>query len=113
VGDPSECANRLEQLYDEVGGFGYVLTTTPTSCMRPLFQPQFILVDDILFLASNGMSLNVSSVNYIVAEYVKRAGIRKKISVHTPRHTFGTHKADRNMGIAALQELMGHKKKET
>jgi alkanesulfonate monooxygenase SsuD/methylene tetrahydromethanopterin reductase-like flavin-dependent oxidoreductase (luciferase family) len=28
VGDPSECANRLNRLYDEVGGFGYVLTTT-------------------------------------------------------------------------------------
>jgi alkanesulfonate monooxygenase SsuD/methylene tetrahydromethanopterin reductase-like flavin-dependent oxidoreductase (luciferase family) len=28
VGDPSECARRLNRLYDEVGGFGYVLTTT-------------------------------------------------------------------------------------
>ena len=28
VGDPSECAHRLNRLYDEVGGFGYVLTTT-------------------------------------------------------------------------------------
>ena len=28
MGDLSECANRLDQLYDEVGGFGYVLTTT-------------------------------------------------------------------------------------
>jgi site-specific recombinase XerD len=33
--------------------------------------------------------------------------------VHTLRHTFGAHKADKHMGIAALQELMGHKKKET
>lgn len=28
VGAPRECAHRLNQLYDEVGGFGYVLTTT-------------------------------------------------------------------------------------
>jgi alkanesulfonate monooxygenase SsuD/methylene tetrahydromethanopterin reductase-like flavin-dependent oxidoreductase (luciferase family) len=28
VGDPAECADRLNQLYDEVGGFGQVLTTT-------------------------------------------------------------------------------------
>jgi integrase/recombinase XerD len=33
--------------------------------------------------------------------------------VHTLRHTFGAHKADKNMGIATLQELMGHKKTET
>jgi integrase len=29
------------------------------------------------------------------------------------RHTFGAHKADKNMSLATLQELMGHKKKET
>jgi site-specific recombinase XerD len=46
-------------------------------------------------------------------KYVKKAGIRKKVRVHTLRHTFGAHKADKHMGIATLQELMGHKKKET
>jgi site-specific recombinase XerD len=28
--------------------------------------------------------------------------------VHTLRHTFGAHKADKNMSLATLQELMGH-----
>jgi site-specific recombinase XerD len=74
---------------------------------------ELILDDDIFFLAKNGTSLNVSSVKYLVAKYVKKAGIRKKVSVHTLRHTFGAHKADKQMGIATLQELMGHKKKET
>jgi integrase/recombinase XerC len=74
---------------------------------------QLVLDDDILFLAKNGTSLNVSTVKYTVAKYVKQAGIRKKVSVHTLRHTFGAHKADKHMGIATLQELMGHKKKET
>lgn len=74
---------------------------------------QLVLDDEVFFLAKNGTSLNVSSIKYIVAKYVKKAGIRKKVSVHTLRHTFGAHKADKNMGIATLQELMGHKKKET
>jgi integrase/recombinase XerD len=74
---------------------------------------QLVLDDEIFFLAKNGTSLNVSSIKYIVAKYVKKAGIRKKVSVHTLRHTFGAHKADENMSIATLQELMGHKKKET
>jgi site-specific recombinase XerD len=74
---------------------------------------QRVLDDEVLFLAKNGTSLNVSSIKYIVAKYVKKAGIRKKVSVHTLRHTFGAHKADKNIGIATLQELMGHKKKET
>jgi site-specific recombinase XerD len=74
---------------------------------------QLVLDDDIFFLAKNGTSLNVSTVKYIVAKYVKKAGIRKKVSAHTLRHTFGAHKADKNMGIATLQEVLGHKKKET
>jgi integrase/recombinase XerC len=69
--------------------------------------------DDIFFLAKNGTSLNVSTVKYLVAKYVKKAGIRKKVSVHTLRHTFGAHKADKHMSLATLQQLMGHKKKET
>jgi site-specific recombinase XerD len=64
---------------------------------------QLVLDDDIFFLAKNGTSLNVSTVKYIVAKYVKKAGIRKKVSVHTLRHTFGAHKADKNMGIATLR----------
>ena len=74
---------------------------------------EWIEDDEIFFLAKNGTSLNVSTVKYIVAKYVKKAGIRKKVSVHTLRHTFGAHKADKNMGIATLQQVMGHKKKET
>jgi integrase/recombinase XerC len=74
---------------------------------------ELILDDETFFLAKNGTSLNVSSVKYLVAKYVKKAGIRKKVSVHTLRHTFGAHKADKHMSLATLQELMGHKKKET
>src|SRR4029453_533112 len=74
---------------------------------------ELILDDDTFFLAKNGTSMNVSTVKYLVAKYVKKAGIRKKVSVHTLRHTFGAHKADKHMSLASLQELMGHKKKET
>jgi site-specific recombinase XerD len=58
---------------------------------------ELILDDDTFFLAKNGTSMNVSTVKYLVAKYVKKAGIRKKVSVHTLRHTFGAHKADKHM----------------
>jgi integrase/recombinase XerD len=74
---------------------------------------ELVLDDEIIFLAKNGTSLNVSTVKYTVAKYVKKAGIRKRVGVHTLRHTFGAHKADKHMGIATLQQVMGHKKKET
>lgn len=67
----------------------------------------------ILFLAKNGTSLDVRSVRYIVHKYVEKAGIRKKASVHTLRHTFGSHKVDKGMSLPDLQQLLGHKKMET
>jgi site-specific recombinase XerD len=60
---------------------------------------QLVLDDEVLFLAKNRMSLNVSSIKYIVAKYVKKADICKKVSVHTLRHTFGAHKVDKNIGM--------------
>lgn len=77
-----------------------------SSTTRPSFSPRTAP-------RSLAPSLNVSSVKAIVAKYVKKAGIRKRVSVHTLRHTFGAHKADKNMSLATLQALMGHKKKET
>jgi site-specific recombinase XerD len=43
---------------------------------------ELILDDEVFFLAKNGTSHNVSTVKYTVAKYVKKAGIRKKVSVH-------------------------------
>ena len=40
-----------------------------------------ILDDEIFFLAKNGTSLCVSSVKYLVAKYVKQAGIRKSVCI--------------------------------
>ncbi len=73
----------------------------------------YIIDEDTLFLAKNGTSLDVRTVRYLVNKYVKKAGIRKKASVHTLRHTFGTHKVDKGMSIPTLKELLGHKKIET
>jgi hypothetical protein len=46
VSDPSECANRLDQLYDEVGGFGYAPTTTHDSDDHGLEQTSLRLLED-------------------------------------------------------------------
>ena len=73
----------------------------------------FIPPDETVFLAKNGSSMDVRTVRLLVKKYLKKAGITKKASVHTLRHTFGTHKVDRGMTIPALQSLLGHKKMET
>lgn len=63
---------------------------------------------DILFVNGSGTRLSDRSLRRIVERYAKKAGIKKEISPHTFRHTFGVHMLSNGMKLIYLQELMGH-----
>jgi len=44
----------------------------------------------------------------IVEKYVKQAGITKKVSCHSLRHTFATYKAKQGVNAFQLKDWMGH-----
>jgi integrase/recombinase XerD len=75
-------------------------------------QQENIVDVETFFLARNGTSLNPSSIRKLVKKYYTLAGVRKS-GVHTLRHTFSAHNVNNGMGIADLQKVLGHKKKET
>ena len=75
-------------------------------------QQENVVDVETFFLAKNGTSLNPSSIRKLVKKYYTKAGVRKS-GVHTLRHTFSAHNVNNGMGIADLQKVLGHKKKET
>jgi len=68
---------------------------------------------DEVFIARNGTSMDQRTVRYRIHKYYKEAGIKKKASVHTLRHTFSTHQIHNGLKINQLKEVLGHRRMET
>ena len=57
--------------------------------------------------------MNRASVQGALGRAVKKAGITKKLSVHTLRHAYATHLLEQGVNIRVIQRYMGHKSLET
>jgi site-specific recombinase XerD len=63
---------------------------------------------DRLFLNYKGEPISERGLRKLVVKYTKAAGITKKVSCHTLRHTFATYKAERGVSPFQLQQWLGH-----
>ena len=64
--------------------------------------------EDHLFLNRRGKSLSRVMVFNIVKSAAAEAGIEKKVSPHTFRHSFATHLVEGGADLRAVQEMLGH-----
>src|SRR5579864_108122 len=58
-------------------------------------------------------SLSTRQLNRVVHAAAEAAGIDKRVSMHTLRHSFATHLLEQKVDIRVIQVMLGHKKLET
>lgn len=68
---------------------------------------------DPLFVNARGGRLSDAGIAFVLARWVKRSALTKKVTPHVLRHSFATHLLNRGCDIRAVQEMLGHASLQT
>ena len=74
-------------------------------CVQSLVKPH---TGSEVFLNFRGGPLSRMGVWKLLRQYVVLAGLEKKVSPHTLRHSFATHLLEGGADLRAVQEMLGH-----
>jgi len=64
--------------------------------------------ENVVFLNRRGRRLTRAMIFTIIRDIAGKAGIMKKTSPHTFRHSFATHMIEAGADLRAVQEMLGH-----
>jgi integrase/recombinase XerD len=81
---------------------------------RPAGQDKDVPAPErVLFPGYSGKHLSARQLSRLFLEAAKAAGITKRVTLHTLRHSFATHLLERGVDIRVIQALLGHSKLTT
>ena len=76
--------------------------------IRKHFDIKKDFTDYVFVSRTRGKSLSRISLFVFIQNYAAQAGITKKISPHTFRHSFATHLLKGGANLRAIQDMLGH-----
>lgn len=120
----SELINlKISSIYDEVGfikitgkgnkerlvPYGQYARKAVEKYLTEVREPLRKKVEsEILFLSNRLTSFSRVGIWKIIRFYATKAGIAKRVTPHTFRHSFATHMIDGGADLRTVQELLGH-----
>ncbi|MEA2054997.1 MAG: tyrosine-type recombinase/integrase [Candidatus Thermoplasmatota archaeon] len=81
--------------------------------LKEMLNVRGIKKEGIIFVSQRGGKYNKRTIQQIVNRSAKKAGIEKKVTPHTLRHSFATHLLEAGADIRYIQQLLGHKNLQT
>jgi len=107
--DELDMKERIARVSGGKGNKDRIIILSSEWCKRfKRFIKRRKIPSEFVFSKKNGKPISTDTVQRIVRSSAEKAGIRKKITPHSLRHSFGTHLLDAGEDIRKIQELLGH-----
>ncbi|MDN3204322.1 site-specific tyrosine recombinase/integron integrase [Algoriphagus sediminis] len=88
-----------------------ILSQKALEILRDYFKKY--MPESYLFEGQNGGHYTTSSLRKVFQNALRAAGIDKKVTLHSLRHSFATHLLETGVDLRYIQELLGHNSSKT